>query len=109
LLALGVRLLAVLARILRVLLRVCWVFSALVVIALPVMFSGSAVRSGSVFMVFGCFIMFVSSHRTSPAGVKGNVRKTTRPTLMFQLTGAKCSFAERPLCADRLVPGKRRL
>jgi hypothetical protein len=36
-----------------------------------VMFRGSAVGLGSIFMVFGCFIVFVASHCIPPVGVKG--------------------------------------
>jgi high-affinity Fe2+/Pb2+ permease len=61
----------------------------LCVIALAVMFGGSAVGLGSTFVVFSCFIVFVSSHRIPPAGVEWNLRKTERNDIWFQQhTGA---------------------
>jgi hypothetical protein len=62
LLTLGVRLLAVLARGLGMLLGACRVFFALRVIALAMMFSGAAVGFGGVLVMFGCFIVFVFGH-----------------------------------------------
>ena len=50
----------------------------LCVIALAVMFRGSAVGLGSIFVMFGCFIVFVSSRCIPPASVKGKLRKTER-------------------------------
>ena len=62
LLALGVSLIAVLARNLGMLLGICRVFFALRVVAFPMMFGRGAVGFGSVLVMFSCFIVLVSSH-----------------------------------------------
>jgi hypothetical protein len=48
------------------------VLFALCVIALAVMFRGSAVGLSRIFMMLGCFIVFVSSHWIPPLSVKGD-------------------------------------
>ena len=53
------------------LLGVCRVFFALGVVAFSMMFRRGAVRFGGILVVFGCLIMFVSSHFTSPAYGEG--------------------------------------
>jgi hypothetical protein len=78
LLALAVSLIAVLASSLGVLLSVCRVLFGLSVVALFVMLGGGAVRFGSILVVFGCFVVFVSSHgflRLGLGGRKGNSRR----------------------------------
>jgi hypothetical protein len=62
LLALGMRLIGMLMRGLRMLLGACGVFFALGVVALAVMFGGGTMCLGSVFVVFGGLVMFVFSH-----------------------------------------------
>jgi hypothetical protein len=57
--------------VLGMLLGVCRVFFALGVVAFSMMFRRGAVRFGGILVVFGCLIMFVSSHFTSPAYVEG--------------------------------------
>jgi hypothetical protein len=57
--------------ILGMLLGVCRVFFALGVVAFAMMFRRGAVGFGGILVVFGCFIMFVSSHFTSPAYGEG--------------------------------------
>jgi len=47
---------------LRVLLGACGVFLPLGMIALAVMFSGGSMGLGRVFVMFCCFVVFVSSH-----------------------------------------------
>jgi hypothetical protein len=69
-----VRLLAVLASGLGVLLGSGRVLLALCVIALAVVFGRSAVGFGSALVMFGCFVVFVSSHWLSPA-IRGRLRK----------------------------------
>jgi hypothetical protein len=59
----------------------------LCVIALAVMFRGSAVGLGSIFVMFGCFIVFVSSHCIPPANVKGKLRKTKHEKFWFPING----------------------
>src|ERR1700730_9522077 len=61
---------------LRVLLGACGVFLPLGMIALAVMFSGGSMGLGRVFVMFCCFVVFVSSHFLSlvfgsqPCGLK---------------------------------------
>jgi hypothetical protein len=50
---------------LRVLLGACGVFLPLGMIALAVMFSGGSMGLGRVFVMFCCFVVFVSSHLLS--------------------------------------------
>jgi hypothetical protein len=72
LLALGVRLLAGLSSILRVLLGARRVFFALCMIAFAMMFCGSAVGFGSILVMLGCLIVLVSSHWIPPVNVQVN-------------------------------------
>jgi hypothetical protein len=51
------------------------VLLALCVIALAVVFGRSAVGFGSTLVMFGCFVVFVSSHWFSPAMLGGRLRK----------------------------------
>src|ERR1700738_1258830 len=68
---------------LRVLFGACGVFLPLGMIALAVMFSGGSMGLGRVFVMFCCFVMFVSSHFailgicSQPCGLK------PRPTESF--------------------------
>ena len=87
LLALGVSLFTMLARVLRMLLSVCRMLFALCVIALAVMLRGGAVGLGSIFMMFGCFIVLVSSHDIPPVGMKGKRGKTKREAVWFRTNG----------------------
>ena len=51
---------------LRMLLSTCGVFLALGMVTLAMMFSGGTVGLGGVFVMFGCFVVFVSGHRKTP-------------------------------------------
>jgi hypothetical protein len=75
LLTLGVRLVAVLASRLGMLLGTCRVFFTLRVITFTVMLSRSAVSFSRILVMLGCLVMFVFSHWASPA-CWGNKRKT---------------------------------
>jgi len=59
----------------------------LCVVALAVMFGGSAVGLGRIFVVFGGFVMFVSSHRIPPAGVEWELRRTELKNVWFLTNG----------------------
>jgi hypothetical protein len=66
LLAFGVRLIAMLVGGLRMLLCTLGVFLALGMIALAMMFRRRAMRFRSVFVMFGCLVVFVTSHFMFP-------------------------------------------
>ena len=51
---------------LRMLLSTCGVFLALGMVTLAMMFGGGTVGLGCVFVMFGCFVVFVSGHCKAP-------------------------------------------
>jgi hypothetical protein len=69
------RLLAMLASVLRMLLGIGGMFFALSVVTFAVLFCRGAMRFSSVFVVLGCLIMLISSHYCSPAMLKGTIVK----------------------------------
>ena len=73
------RVIGMLPRRLRVLLRTRCMLLALGVVALAVMFGRGTVRLGRIFVVFGCLVMFISSHR-KPLGCQlPGVKLSWRP------------------------------
>jgi hypothetical protein len=59
-------LITMLIRGLRMLLSTCGVFLALGMVTLAMMFGGGTVGLGGVFVMFGCFVVFVSGHCKAP-------------------------------------------
>jgi hypothetical protein len=59
-------LITMLIRGLRMLLSTCGVFLALGMVTLAMMFGGGTVGLGGVFVMFGCFVVFVSGHCKPP-------------------------------------------
>jgi hypothetical protein len=69
LLALGVSLIALVAGTLGVLLGAGGMLFAFCMVVLAMMFGRSAVRLGSIFVMFGCLIVGISSHWSSPVKI----------------------------------------
>jgi hypothetical protein len=91
-------LITVLVRGLRMLLRGIRVFLALGMVAFAMMFSGRTMCLGSIFVMFGCFIMFVSGHCKSPWLFAPSLRfKHLRPELFLRFCSAIAEFLPAPL------------
>jgi hypothetical protein len=91
-LTLRVRLLAVLAGILRMSLSVGGVFFAFCVIAFAVVFGGFAMRFGGILVMLGSLIVFVSSHWKSPIIVDGTNGNRVRQQLVPTSDRSKSNF-----------------
>ena len=96
-------LITVLVRGLRMLLRGIRVFLALGMVAFAMMFSGRTMCLGGIFVMFGCFIMFVSGHGKPPWLFAPSLRfKHLRLELFLRLCNAIAEFVIMP--AWRMKP-----